>query len=346
MDIFVSEFITGGGWPDAPPPVSLVREGRAMLAAFVADAADLPGCRIVTTCDSRLDVEPFEHADVETAAVSGPAEERRVFGRLAGQCDATFVIAPEFENILAERRHIVESVGGLFLGSSRQAIELCADKLHLAEHLQRHSIPTIVTTALNTAAPFTPGEPLVVKQRDGAGSQNVFLARTRREWDAATEAFHGAPRHSGPIVQSYVSGKALSVAAIVASGNHDVEVLPTGAQQLSDDGRFRYAGGSIPVAPSQNDEVEDLITKACNAIAGLSGYIGFDLILPDSDANEPIIVEINPRLTTAYLGYRTLTESNLAERILFPERPFVPLSWKNGRTTFQANGEWTYREKT
>ncbi|MCH7688058.1 MAG: ATP-grasp domain-containing protein [Planctomycetes bacterium] len=60
--------------------------------------------------------------------------------------------------------------------------------------------------------------------------------------------------------------------------------------------------------------------QACECIEGLNGYVGFDLILQKTNKDQPVIVEINPRLTTSYLGYRELMDENLAERMLFPQR--------------------------
>ena len=55
----------------------------------------------------------------------------------------------ELDGTLLERRRMVEEVGGNYLGASVAAIELCADKLRLAEFLTTHGIPTISTRLLN-----------------------------------------------------------------------------------------------------------------------------------------------------------------------------------------------------
>ncbi|MCA1852170.1 MAG: ATP-grasp domain-containing protein, partial [Beggiatoa sp.] len=49
------------------------------------------------------------------------------------------------------------------------------------------------------------------------------------------------------------------------------------------------------------------------AISGLAGYVGVDLILTPSG---PIVVEVNPRLTTAYVGLVEALEINIAAAIL------------------------------
>ena len=47
------------------------------------------------------------------------------------------------------------------------------------------------------------------------------------------------------------------------------------------------------------------------------GYVGIDLILgSNSDGSADYIIEINPRLTTSYIGLRAISNTNLAEAML------------------------------
>ena len=175
---------------------------------------------------------------------------------------------------------------------------------------------------------------------DGAGSQETYLIRdpeqfaTLRPMLATTFGKDG----SLAIVQPYLAGEALSVAAIVGGGSRSVEVFPVGRQHLSDDGRFHYQGGTIPVPVPNLATAERLVRDVCRSIPGLAGYIGFDLILTP-DARRLVVVEANPRLTTAYLGYRALAKENLAVRILHQNRAAGPISWSNETTTFTPDGQ-------
>jgi hypothetical protein len=49
-------------------------------------------------------------------------------------------------------------------------------------------------------------------------------------------------------------------------------------------------------------------SAACRTIPGLRGFVGVDLLL-DEETGTVTVVEINPRLTTSYLGYRQLAQS-------------------------------------
>jgi predicted ATP-grasp superfamily ATP-dependent carboligase len=73
-------------------------------------------------------------------------------------------------------------------------------------------------------------------------------------------------------------------------------------------------------------------------VPGLRGYVGVDLIVPDDNPDRPIVVEINPRLTTSYIGYRRLTDDNLAARMLDADASPPPIAWREGFVTFDAAG--------
>jgi predicted ATP-grasp superfamily ATP-dependent carboligase len=141
------------------------------------------------------------------------------------------------------------------------------------------------------------------------------------------------------IWQPFIRGQALSVGVLMpgASGK-PAEALPVCVQVLSQDGRFHYQGGRVPAQCERAAEVQRVATEACQKVPGLRGYVGVDLILPDDPAAPPVVVEINPRLTTSYLGYQTLCEDNLAERMLFPDREAAPLRFRETQVSFVAFG--------
>jgi predicted ATP-grasp superfamily ATP-dependent carboligase len=106
---------------------------------------------------------------------------------------------------------------------------------------------------------------------------------------------------------------------------------------LSDDGRFRYLGGTVPLDSALCRRAMSLGQRAVEAVDGLLGYVGVDLVLGES-ADHDWIIEINPRPTTSYLGLRALSRSNLAETILRVARgqPVAPPSWRPGARAFRA----------
>lgn len=118
-------------------------------------------------------------------------------------------------------------------------------------------------------------------------------------------------------------------------GRH-TSLLPA-AQRLSDDGRFRYRGGELPLAPPLGDRAVVLAERAIGCVPGLRGYVGVDVVLGEQD----VAVEINPRLTTSYVGLRALAGFNLAAAVLAAANgePLPPLSWRVGQVCFSPDGQ-------
>jgi predicted ATP-grasp superfamily ATP-dependent carboligase len=337
LRVFVSEYVCGGGWHGAAPAGSLATEGRAMLGAIVEDLSRIAGVKVVTTWDARLGPSPFRPAQV--VQVKSAADEMLHFRRLAAECDATLVIAPEFNGILRDRCRIVEELEGRLLGPSSRAVALCADKLRLAVHLREAGVATIPTELVGEDAPRQfPG---VIKPRYGAGSQDTHFIDNAGALDGLCREQPGDADRQQFIWQPYVAGPAVSVALFFALSRRAVEVLVPAEQRLTGDGRFCYLGGRVPclLKYSERSAVQSAALAACRCIPGLRGYVGVDLILPEAAPHQPMIVEINPRLTTSYLGYRALAENNLAEWMLIPARFERAMQWRKGVVEFDAEGK-------
>jgi predicted ATP-grasp superfamily ATP-dependent carboligase len=61
------------------------------------------------------------------------------------------------------------------------------------------------------------------------------------------------------------------------------------------------------VHPCANKAI-DAALRTCTALPGLRGVVGVDVILTRTDA---VVIEVNPRLTTAYLGVRSVVRENV-----------------------------------
>ena len=86
-------------------------------------------------------------------------------------------------------------------------------------------------------------------------------------------------------------------------------------------------GGLVPLLHPQRMRALELARRAVSLVPGLMGYIGVDMILTD---DECYLIEINPRLTTSYVGLRQVININLAEAIwqsckenLLPKNIFI-----------------------
>jgi predicted ATP-grasp superfamily ATP-dependent carboligase len=261
-----------------------------MLAALASDFARVRGAEVVTVSNDSLDA----------------------FTKAAASSDLSLVIAPEFDGLLERYSEAVIGVGGRLLGSTPPAIRMTADKLALAQHWTHRGIRTPPTDVFDPReTPNLPG-PWVVKPRRGAGSQATFLMCSSDEREAIGHAARREWPRGDLLIQPCIAGQPASVALLI--GPAQTIALAPARQHLSGDGRFRYQGGSLPVPAPLAERATRLALQAVAGIVGLRGYVGVDLILGDDGVDHAI--EINPRLTTSYLGLRRLCTGNLAKSML------------------------------
>ncbi len=340
MRVFVSESVVGGGWCDGNPPPSLTREGHSMWAAVLEDFANIRGCHVVTTRDVE---QPCTSVDrVKVIAVRGPDEERRCLIECAQLADVVLLVAPEIGNQLMRRIELVAQVApeAMQLNSDRNTTELCSDKLRLAEFLIDADIRTPPSRTFNLSHGTrdfhrSMSYPAILKPRFGAGSTNVRLLY--RDPESDQDGVAGTPE-TLMIVQPFIEGRAVSIAVLRPIPGGAYDILPLAEQILSDDGRFEYRGGRLPLTVVATP-IHRVVDRVMELLPGLCGYAGFDFVIPHDEPDCPTLIEINPRLTTSYLGYRALAEQNLMERLLSRTPWTGPLHWKPGQVHYTPDGQ-------
>jgi predicted ATP-grasp superfamily ATP-dependent carboligase len=317
-------------------PHSLRVEGWAMLSAALADLTRLPSNEVATL------LSPSERRGDSASRyrIVRPDDEGRAFDDLAAWADGVLLIAPETGGVLFDLCRHVELRGERLMGPASAVVRLVSDKLALGRHLRERGVPTPESRLVSPRGrPPALTFPLVRKPRVGAGSQATFLVRSQAEWDdcevqARAEGWVG---HS--IAQPFVPGRPASV-AVLAGPRQQLPLMPAG-QTLSADGRFRYEGGVLPLPDALADRAVSLARRAVAAIPGLLGYVGVDLVLGGpSDGSADYVIEINPRLTTSYVGLRALAQTNLMGIVmrLVEGEPVAEPSWRAGRVCFRPDG--------
>ncbi|MCC6494366.1 MAG: ATP-grasp domain-containing protein [Pirellulales bacterium] len=333
MHVFLYEWITGGGLVNeqARLPPTLLAEGSAMISALAADFRAIDGVQVSVLRDMRLD--RLSLPGCEVIDVYSPSDWRGEFERLARGAEWTMIVAPEFDGILRKTVRLAQEAEGRLLNASDEFIALTANKHATAERLRWAGVPAPAGRVIEEHQERLPADfeyPAVLKPLDGAGSQHLLLVGGPGDepppypWPRRIERFH--------------AGQPASVAAIC--GPQGRAALPPCRQLLSSDGRFSYRGGGVILEPPLVRRATSLALRALDALPRAHGYVGIDLVLgAAADGADDVVIEINPRLTTSYVGLRRAVQENLAEAMLrIAQGLEAAISPRNARIEFAADG--------
>jgi predicted ATP-grasp superfamily ATP-dependent carboligase len=305
LKIFVFEFVTGGGLYRAPLAEGLVREGDMMLRTLLADLSEVDGVEVLTSRDDRL---PALHFPCHCLSVTENTDVMTVFDRLMAQADAVWLIAPESGGILNTLGQRVADAGKRLLGCTPDAVRLTTLKSLTSQRLLSQGVATLPVITAQEVKEAKSGC-WVVKPDDGAGCEETHLFN---DAEALTDWLSAQPSASNYIIQPYQPGVPASLSMLCKDGA--AWVLSCNRQWVEvTEGCFHFHGVELNGTKAHWDALEAIGHQVAQAIPGLSGYVGVDVVM---DHGKPVVIEVNPRLTTAYVGLRQALGCNPARLIL------------------------------
>lgn len=316
--VLVYEYFSGGGFAGTALPGSIAAEALAMLWALLADFRGWGAVHTVTVLDPRFEnyVPGLDRNTLPADEVlcTTPDAGRGAFLAALDRCDAALVVAPETDGILSGLSAEVESSGKTLLGSGSSAVELTGDKETCGGILENARLPTPRTATIDIDSldkAVSPGDlPVVVKPADGVGAGGVCLVCS--PCDAAEAAAHirRATSCGKALIQPYVEGIHASVSLLAVQGAS--AVLSLNRQLISPGMPFRYHGSVVPFEHEKAPLAAELACEAVRLFEGLRGYVGVDIVIAKDSVQ---LIEINPRLTTSYIGLRQAARVNPAMMI-------------------------------
>ena len=117
-------------------------------------------------------------------------------------------------------------------------------------------------------------------------------------------------------LEQFVAGMACSV-SFFCRANEQPIACPPMQQILSRDGNLQYLGGQRIMDSQLTARATRLGHDAIRAMPNSDGYMGVDIILgEDESGDQDFVIELNPRLTTSYIGLRRIANSNLAQAMI------------------------------
>lgn len=303
MRHFVFEFITGGGLSGRELPVSLAREGDLMASALVNDLKQLPGDEIILCRDERLS---GLDADIQYCIVSQQAQATVL--QAINNDDLVWLIAPETGGCLVEWAELFMQQPVQVLVSGIDSLRVCSSKFKTCEKLKQHGIPVIHTVVVGQPVPASENG-WIIKPDDGAGAEGVRVFSSEQQ----LQSFIAEIDPANWVIQPRVNGSAMSLSMLCYDGQ--AKVVGCNQQEIDmDSGVITLQAVSVNAYTDKLEDLQQIASDIAMAMPGLRGYIGVDLV--QTVDNNYTIVEINPRLTTAYVGLSESLGINLAAQII------------------------------
>ena len=300
--ILVHEFVSASA---LPADDALMAAGRAMRDALVDDLSALPGLLLSVVVGPAA---PLQRSDVTPVWATPGEDPLALLAREALRHDRVWVVAPETGGLLARCQALVGSPR--WVGCDAASLRVASSKRATLAALQRQAIATPRDGEWAVCA-----RRWVVKPDDGAG------ATATRCHDLAAGASAEATRREGlgevVTLEPWVDGEALSLSLLCQCGQ--AELLSVNRQQvrINADGVVHFDGVcalGVDAASPATPVLRDLSTRVARALPGLCGFVGVDLVWHAQRG--PVVIEVNPRLTCAYVGLSRRLGRNLAGEIL------------------------------
>ncbi len=308
MKLLILEFITGGGFVGTDLPESLIAEAQIMLNAIVGDMQGVEDVRLKIMRDARLSnrIADDDGEKYDCILVSSEPGFHAIWQQTLDQVDAVLVIAPETDAVLACLCADVEDAGKLLLNSDSDVVRLTSSKLDTCKHLQADNIPVIDTQRLGDSVDFS--GPWVVKPDDGVGCSDIYLVDEKQLLQTMLQS----SRLNNLVIQPWIPGQAASLSVIFYENG--AQLLTYNKQLIEiQQGRIHLIGCRVGEQTKYWEFYQSLVMRISNSLPGLKGYVGIDVIETE---HGPVVVEINPRLTTSYAGLSKALGINPAELIL------------------------------
>jgi predicted ATP-grasp superfamily ATP-dependent carboligase len=322
LRLLIYEHVAGGGFADEPIPVGVLSEGFGMLRTLISDFK-AAGHYVTATLDSRLArLNPPLGADCIVPVFSSQ-EAQATIRKVSASADAVYVIAPETEGVLQSLVESVEQTGVASLNCSASAIGKIVDKTVLHESLTKLGVPAPETIMFSVADGVEEIKraihdrlnfPLIFKPSNDAGCCGLSVVRNENQVAGAVGKIKRESSSKRFLAQEFIDGAAASV-SLVSTGNEALSIslnrqdVTIGAP----DAISSYNGGLVPFVHPLRPRAFAVAEKIVKSFRDLRGYVGVDLVLTEEEA---VAIEVNPRLTTSYIGLRRVVNFNPAHAIV------------------------------
>lgn len=319
--ILLFEYFTASGEKDK----CIISEAEAMLFALIDDLKDYKLDVVLNESYSDI-IKQYDNVNpilIDTNVIEWLEENASNFKK-------AIFIAAENNNNLYNITKILEDNGVFTYTSSSDACMIASDKSLTYEEIGnavmqprtfRFKIDSkgywkraIVNLHEKWQAedPLTPLK-LIIKPLIGVDCEDIVIIEDIDDLSYDLEEIF--PPGSRIIVQEYIDGVDVSVSLICNNGKATPISLNKQFVELKNN-KGNYIGGMLPFESEYKKEAFEVAKKACEAIEGMNGFVGVDLLINENDIYPVYLLEVNSRFTTPYVGLKKIANFNIAKTII------------------------------
>ena len=321
--ILVFEYFTASGEKDK----CIISEAEALVFALLDDLSDFNIDLVIN--------ESYENVVKDYGNVNPILIDVDVVDWLkdnAANFNKAIFIAAENDNNLYEITKILEDNDVKLYNSSIEACFVSSDKFETYEALS-NVVPQPRTFRFKidpkgywkraienlhekwqAEDPLTPLK-LIIKPLIGVDCEDIVIIENIEDLTLDLDKIFKPG--SRVIVQEFIEGTDISV-SLICDGKKAIPLsLNEQFVSLKDD-KGTYVGGKLPFESKYRDEAFEIAIKAVEAIGGLKGFVGVDLIInaDEKDIYSVYLLEINSRFTTPYVGLKQIANINIGKSII------------------------------
>ncbi len=321
--ILVFEYFTASGEKDK----CIISEAEALIFALLDDLKEF-NIDLVINESYEDAVKEYENVNailIDCDVVDWLEENAESFSK-------AIFIAAENNNNLFNITRILEDNGVETYTSSSQACLISSDKYETYESLPidipqprsfrfkidpkgywKRAIENL-HEKWQAEDPLTPLK-LIIKPLVGVDCENIIIIENIEDLTLDLDKIFKPG--SRVIVQEYVEGTDISV-SLISDGKKAIPISLNQQYVELKDGNGTYMGGKIPYESKYQQEAFEIATNAVEAIDGLKGFVGVDLIInaDEKDIYSVYLLEINSRFTTPYVGLKKIVGFNIGKSII------------------------------
>ena len=207
------------------------------------------------------------------------------------------IIAPETNN-LSSKIYSHVSQNHKVLGSNISSLNTFSSKTKMLTKLRRLNLPIVENYKLN----LNYKGKIIFKPDTSAGSENTFVTNK-----------NNYEKKKGYLVQKFYNGKKGSFLMLCKNGKSKVICCNEQLLNLKKE-KIQQVGCIMGGLEKYRNEIKILANRISKNFKGLFGIVGVDIVMENK---KWLIIEINPRFTSAYSGlnksYSSLTIKDITD---------------------------------